>query len=306
MIIFLYGPDTYRSREKLNEIIEHYKKIHKSGLNLKYFDFKEAKFEDFRDALKSFSMFKEKKLLVLKNLFSNPKTENDFLENLKEISKSKEIVLIYEGEIEGNNPLIKKLKKEGKFQKFELLEGIFLRNWVKKEFQKYGAKISPDALDKLIEFVGNRLWRMENEIKKLINFKGKKKIELEDVEILVKPEIETDIFGTIDAIAKKQKSLAFKLIQNHLEKGDSPFYILSMINFQIRNIILVKDLIERKRPLVEAGLHPFLLQKIIYQARKFSFQEIKKIYQKIFEMDLKIKTGQLKPDVALDLLVSGI
>ena len=26
MILFLYGPDTYRSRQKLNEIIEHYKK----------------------------------------------------------------------------------------------------------------------------------------------------------------------------------------------------------------------------------------------------------------------------------------
>ncbi|PIQ92378.1 MAG: hypothetical protein COV69_02735 [Parcubacteria group bacterium CG11_big_fil_rev_8_21_14_0_20_39_14] len=27
MIIFLYGPDTYRSRQKLNEIIEYYKKV---------------------------------------------------------------------------------------------------------------------------------------------------------------------------------------------------------------------------------------------------------------------------------------
>ena len=96
------------------------------------------------------------------------------------------------------------------------------------------------------------------------------------------------------------------MVQRHLEKGDSPFYILAMINFQLRNIALVKDLIQRQRPLVKIGLRPFLLQKTIYFARKFSFQEIKKIYQKMFELDLKVKAGQIKPDVALDLLVSGI
>ena len=72
MIIFLYGPDTYRSRQKLNEIIEHYKKVHKSGLNLKYFDLQKSSYQDFKDEIQQASMFKEKKLLVLKNIFSNP------------------------------------------------------------------------------------------------------------------------------------------------------------------------------------------------------------------------------------------
>ena len=37
MIIFLYGPDSFRSKEKLNEIVLGYKKVHKSGLNFVYF-----------------------------------------------------------------------------------------------------------------------------------------------------------------------------------------------------------------------------------------------------------------------------
>ena len=305
MIILLYGPDTFRSRQKLSEIIAHYKKIHKSGLNLIFIDLEEKNYEDFIEIFQPAGMFKEKKLIVLENTSKNPQFKENFKKEIKKFANSKEIILFYEGDI-AEDGFFKKLKENSKWQNFKFLEEEKLKFWVKREIKKLGGETEEKALEKLIEFVGSDLWRMENEIKKLINFKGKKKIELEDVEILVKPEIETDIFGTIDAIAKKQKSLAFKLIQNHLEKGDSPFYILSMINFQIRNIILVKDLIERKKPLVEAGLHPFLLQKIIYQARKFSFQEIKKIYQKIFEMDLKVKTGQLKPDVALDLLVSGI
>ncbi len=63
MIIFLYGEDTYRSRRKLEEIVAHYKEIHKSGLNLKYLDGKNADLSDVKGELQTASMFKEKKLL---------------------------------------------------------------------------------------------------------------------------------------------------------------------------------------------------------------------------------------------------
>jgi len=305
MIIFLFGPDTYRSRLKLKEIIERYKKIHKSGINLIFIDLGEKNYKDFLEKFQPVGMFKEKKLIIIENVSKNFEFKENFKKGIKKISNSKEIVLFYEGEVE-KDEFLKNLKKNSQWQEFKLLEGENLKVWVKKEIKKLGGEIEEKALEKLIEFVGSDLWRIENEIKKLVNFQGKKRVELKDVRILVKPETETDIFETIDAIARKQKSLALKLVQRHLEKGDSPFYILAMINFQLRNIILVKDLIQKKKPLIKIGLRPFLLQKTIYLARKFSFQEIKRVYQKMFELDLKIKAGQIKPDVALDLLVSGI
>ena len=41
MIIFLYGTDTYRSRQKLNVIIENYQKKYPQGLNFRTFDLEE-------------------------------------------------------------------------------------------------------------------------------------------------------------------------------------------------------------------------------------------------------------------------
>jgi DNA polymerase-3 subunit delta len=305
MIIFLYGSDTFRSRQKLNEIIEHYKKIHKSGLNLIPLDLEEKNYKNFIENFQSVAMFKEKKLIVLKSASKNFEFKESFRKEIKKFANSKEIILFYE-EGDLKDDFFEKIKKNSKWQNFQILEGEKLKLWIKKEIKKFGVEIEENALKRLIEFVDSDLWRMENEIKKLVSFSQGKKIGLKDVEALVSPEIETDIFKTIDAIGQKNKVLALKLIHKHLEKGDSPLYLLSMINYQLKNIILVKDLIERRRPLIEAGLYPFLLQKTIYQARKFSFQEIKKIYQRIFEMDLKIKSGQINPELALDLLVSGI
>jgi len=319
MILFLYGPDTYRSRQKLNEIIEHYKKIHKSGLNLKFFEGEELNFEDFKDEFQQTSMFKEKKLVVLTNFFSNLVFKERFLKEGKNFVNSADIILFYEkNPIPEKDSLFHFLIKNAKSQEFKLLAGQKLKNWVKKEFLNFGIEISQEALEKLISFVGNDLWQMSNEIKKLVAYrtghnqvttvtKVCPEIKREDVELLVKPKIETDIFQTINAIAARNKKMALKLLKAHLEKGDSPFYLFSMINFQFRNLLIIKDLMERNlSPYSLNHLHPYLIKKSIPLLEKFSFSELKKIYQKIFQLDLDVKTGKIEPEMALDLLITEL
>lgn len=51
MIIFLYGQNTYKSRQKLNKIIERYKKIHKTGLDLQYFNGGNLYFQDLKNKI---------------------------------------------------------------------------------------------------------------------------------------------------------------------------------------------------------------------------------------------------------------
>lgn len=328
MIIFLYGQDTYRMREKLKEIIRHYKEVHKSGLNLDYFDCQKKSdgeiFNDFKNGIRQTSMFKEKKLAVITNPFSDSGFKEKFLKDAKDFLKSEDIILLYqEGKIKENDTLFKFLKKNTKFQEFNLLEGQELKAWIKKEFEEFKtphhpasaggagqAKIEPKALEMLVEYIGNDLWRMANEIKKLVSFKPKQIIKAEDVRILVRSKIETDIFKTIDAIAQKNKRQALNLLQKHLEKGDSPLYLLTMINYQFRNLLIIKDFIEKHKPynliLKKSGLHPFVVKKSYYQSQKFSFQELKKIYQKIFQVDIDIKTGRVEPEIALDLLIAEI
>jgi len=307
MIVFLYGKDTYRMREKMKEIVEHYKKIHRSGLNLKYFD----DFSDFEDNVKQTSMFKEKKLVIINDLFSNPEFKERFSEKRKDFLESEDIILIYqEKDFIKNDSLYKFLKKNIKSQEFEFLTGQKLKNWTKKQIENYKTEIEPKALNLLIEYVGSDLWKMNNEILKLVNYKNRKTINKEDIEFLIKSKIETDIFKTIDALAEKNKKQALNLLHKHLEKGDSPLYLISMINYQFRNLLIIKDLIEKAKPYnvisKTSGLHPFVVKKSYSQSQKFSFQELKKIYQKIFQIDFQIKTGRIQPEAGLDLLIAEV
>jgi len=307
MIIFLYGEDTYRSRKKLEEIVAHYKEIHKSGLNLRYFDGQKTDLGEIKSELQTVSMFKEKKLFILTDAFSNKELKEGFLKERKWLVDSDNVVLFYEKQGSfSKDPFFTFLKKHAQTQEFELLDGPKTRSWLKNEFEKSKIRIGPMVLEAMLSCAGNDLWQLSNDVGKLVAFKGGREVELKDVRALVKPKIETDIFKTIDAIALKNKKQALNLLHKHLEKGDSPLYLLSMINFQFRNILGVKDLIERGQPLSKSGLSPFLARKGYEQARKFTYDELKKIYQKIFLVDHSIKTGKIDPQAALDLLIAEL
>jgi DNA polymerase-3 subunit delta len=310
MIFFLFGEDTYRSRQKLRDIVNRYQKIHKTGLNLSFLDGIKLDFQDCLEKFRAVPMFREKKLVIIRNIFPNSEFKEKFIEKVKEFKNSKNMVLFYEnGVVPKNDAFLKILKNQGEFQEFEPLKGERLRKWAKKEIENYGKKIDYTALSQLIFYIGSDLWRFSNEIKKLVSYQLKcRNIEIssKEVEILVRPKIETDIFRTIDALALRDKKQALCFIYKHLEKGDYPLYLLTMINFQFRNLLMLKSRNQSDGLTKDLGMHPYTVMKAARQSEKFSLDELKKIYQKIFQADLDIKTGKIEPETALDLLIAEI
>ena len=311
MIYFIYGEDSYRAKEKLQEIVDHYKSVHKSGLNLVQVDVKGKDLKDIFDNFKITSMFDEKKLIILKDIFLNKKFSEDFLEEIETLKNSKDIIVVFEkNEVDQRTKLFKLLIKNAKCQEFSLLDNRGLKNWFKKESEKYELKIDPMAEATLLLFVGNNLWQLENEIKKLVNFKPDKLIKKEDIILQVKPKIENDIFKTIDAISQKDKKQSLSFLHKHLDDGDNSLYLLSMIAYQFRNLLIIKEMIDNglsyETIQKKSGLNPFVVRKTYYLCNQFSYLELKKIYQKIFQVDSNIKTGKIDAETALDLLVAEI
>jgi len=311
MIIFLFGLDSFRLYSKFKEILEHYQNLHKNKVDLIIFEAENLDFQKFKDFLNSPSLFKKKKLIILKNIFFNKEFKEKFLKEKEKILSSKNLILIcQEGEIEKKDPLFSFLIKNSKWQEFQKLEGEKIKNWARKEVLKYNLDIEPKALKRLLEFVGDDTWRLAQEIKKLVNFKKEGKIEIKDVEALVEPNIEIQIFKTIDALIEKKKDLALNLINLHLKKGNHPLYLLGALIAHFRLLLSVKDLVDKGNSwflaFKELNISPFLRKKIWIQAQKFDTQKLKKIYQKLLKIDLGIKTGQLEPQTGLELLVAEI
>ncbi len=308
MIIFIYGQDTYRSWEEMKNIIEEHKKTNPNWFDFIRIDISDKEieiFEQIRQSINTVSMFDGKKLVIIENIFSaNKELQEDILEFFenRNLERDKDrVVIFWDGEslprAESRGILYKFLKSRAKVQEFEPLKGTQLKNWIRNYVVEQKGKIENSAAEKLIEYVGKDLWRMSNEINKLLNYN--KNIKVEYIELLIKPEIDLNIFEMVDALGYKNKNKVLKIFNQFLEKREDEVYLLTMFIYQIRNLIKVK-----------AGgrldLHPFVIKKSRQQARNFSFEDLKKIYYQLLTIDLDIKTGKVDPRVGLELFLTAL
>ena len=111
----------------------------------------------------------------------------------------------------------------------------------------------------------------------------------------------------IDYLGQKKVKLALKELDTLKQSGEHEIYILSMIVYQFRNLIQAKDVLSQggnKNDLSKrAKLHPFVATKSISQAKNFSFEELKGIYGKLMELDYRLKSGQIEPNLALEAFI---
>jgi DNA polymerase III subunit delta len=318
MIIFFFGEDEFQSIQKLAEIKNRFLEKNKEGSSLSVFDFsqKDWSIEEIIMNISSGGLFSLKKLVVIKNILSTKKDiENEkfekFLKSEAKKEKSDLILIFWEsGKVKKSGKLYKLLRKIAKCQEFELLEGARLKNWIIGKIKENDVSISPAAVERLIIFVGNDLNLVSREIEKLATYRNKGEIKVEDIDLLVKSKIDTDIFKTVDALARADLKTALKMMHDHLEAGEDPFYLLSMYFYQFRNLVKVKPLVEKNMPSAEIALrlkmHPFVARKSVEQSRNFSWEKLKTLYNSLCEIDFESKTGKTDIVLALDKFVAGV
>ena len=304
MIIFFYGPDAYRMKQDANVVLEKFKSKHPSG-NIINVDLDSSGGEGVLDeALKNGSLFDDTKLIIVRNAFTSKPKAKQITELLKE-RKIKEdklnILLILESEEEkglksaGADLFSLLVHKDNTVKKYNFLEPTVLKRWLQKEFSNYGVEADPTVIQKVIEIEGNDSWALANAVQKVANFCSSRKPTLKDVDLLLSEKIELNIFNFIDAVASKNRPQAFRMLHEEMENGRDPYYVFTMIVYQFRNLMAVKDLLDRKTPsgliAKKAGLHPFAASKMIRAAGAFTLEELKKRYQDLYTLEIGSKNG---------------
>jgi len=205
-------------------------------------------------------------------------------------------------------------------QQFHVLNNTEITAWIKKEILCRGGKISSQAAQALAGLVGDDLWQINSEIEKLLNYKsasqpkltkaGEVMIEERDVEGLVRGSSDENIFALTDAIANKNKTLAIKLLEEQVAAGLTDSYLLNMIIRQFRIILQIRQALDSNftsRKIISIlKLHPFVVQKGISQANRFSLSTLKHILNQLIRIDYSMKIGQADILTMVDLLVAKI
>ncbi len=219
-------------------------------------------------------------------------------------------LVLVDKEVNGHNPLLKKLSPLAEVRAFPLLRGKDLKNWIRQRVKGEGGDITPQALNLLAELIGGDLWAMDGEIQKLLLYGQERPISEDDVRQLVSCIQEASIFALVDAVVEGRTELAQRSLHRLYDDGVPPTHILAMITRQFRLIALARDLGKGlSRPQIQDRLglkSSYGLDKTLSQARLYDSKGVGRAYDKLLETDLAIKTGKYSDKLALELLVTEL
>lgn len=218
------------------------------------------------------------------------------------------VVFVHE-ELPKTHPLLSAAQAHGKVHHFAPPTGAPLEKWITQRATSEGVTLQPEAARRLAQLAAGQLQRLATEIAKLATYVGPGgTIDVAAVEVLVPDSRETRAFDLTDALARGERSHALALLHELLDAGQQPLMILALIARQIRILVQVKDLAGqgvRSGDIATAvGLAPFLVDKTVALARRFSFDQLAAAQRACLEVDTALKRSRMTPDLALDLLIS--
>lgn len=335
MIIYLYGPDDFRAKEKIKALKEKFKKdIDLSGSGVFCFDNQKWSVEDLREIMGTGSLFARKAMIIIEDALS--RKDKDFLAELTETVKvsGDNILIVYEprlatdkkGEVKLLDNSDKELvltvtqKKYHNFlfstnliERFDYLSGTDLERWIVGQVNETGAKISAPAVKILVQSYAKNLWLLANEIKKLSAHALANKdsggiITVENIKLLSPIKTETIIFALTDAVGVKNKSLAIVSFEALLADDIQPTYLMSMIFNHFRNILAVRSYLEKgessNKIAAKLGIHSYVAQKAINQSRHYSIDSLKNILNELVKLDADFKTGRIDFKTGFELILA--
>ena len=320
MVYFLFGPNSFLIKAKIDAVKKKFLIADPSNLNLAEIDGSGLDWPTFQGVVSTVPFLANRRLVIIKNLLlenQNNELKKKIAEAVPKIPQSTVVFFVEYGLPDARMTLFKTLNKTGAAEKFEQLENADFRRWVRERLIDNSAKMEPGAIQKLEIFVGGDLWRAENEIQKLSLYRksltpagGEIVVTEKDVLPLVSQQIQSNIFDFIDALSGKNTEGAAAAVHKLLQDGKNELYILTMIVYQFRNMLVVSDLQAQGTAQADiakkAKLHPFVVKKTLSTLRKFSQKDLETVYGLLFDIDFKIKSGQIAPDLAVWVLVEKI
>lgn len=118
---------------------------------------------------------------------------------------------------------------------------------------------------------------------------------------IFKEAVPKNVFGFLDALGYKNKRRAFLELHRLLDGGQAPLYLLTMITWQIRNLLKIK----LQSPDAKK-MNPYVLRKVQSQTKNFEEEELVGIFKNILNAETKLKTSPIDPNLVLDCLVDKI
>ena len=304
-IYLFYGNNYSIIEDKINNIIL---KNNIDAHNVIKYDM-ENNLDNIIEELSMNSLFGDKKAVIVDITFKE-EVDDKKIEEFLDKSKNNSNILIFNcanEKIDTRRKIYKIINKYGKIEELNKNHD-YVVDYIKKSLQDNNKTMD---INYFLSKVNDDLDNIKNELDKLILYKiNDSHIENSDIDNLVIPNIEEEIFVLSDSVIKKDKKKSIELYQNFLNRNYEPIYIISLLGSQFHFLYQVKRLYNQNKSNDEIAsilsAHPYRVKLTIQNSYIYTEEILlKKIYE-LANMDKNIKLGNIDKNLALEMfLVEG-
>ncbi|RMF78292.1 MAG: DNA polymerase III subunit delta [Chloroflexi bacterium] len=318
----IHGDDDLRINEAVKAMRSRMGDTPEAEMNISEFDGEVSTVGEVLSAANSFPFLADKRLVIVRGMLSwltrkgagniGKEGVERLAEALPELAAWSRLVFVELRKLPANNKLVKLAQSHEYGYEKAYMTPKDSTSWiVKRARDEYAAEIDGRAAAALASVTQGDLRRADNELVKLVNYvNGERAIREDDVVLLTPYVAEASMFDMVDALAEGRGETALLLLHHLLDDGQDIFGLYGMIVRQFRLLLLTRDYLDGggvPGGISEAlNVHRFVAQKLAVQSRSFTLEQLERIYRVLLDNDLKIKNGQIKPELALDLFVASL
>ena len=229
----------------------------------------------------------------------------NFFENVPDTT----VLVFIESSVDKRSRTYKALAKNGLAVEFKTLDNDDLAKWIIIEARRRGLRIDRPTAAYFIGAVGTDMSQLQTEMNKLFSYKeGTGIIVHDDIDHIITPALETDIFHMLNAIGSHRAKDAYRIYRNMIITGESEHMIFAMTRRQIdqlyKTAVYQREGYRGEKIAEAMKLRDFQVRRNLQQASQFPFAKLKEAMDETLRFDVGIKSGTITPGRAIELLIA--
>ena len=297
---YLYGEDIFLESFFINQVSKKF--IKNDGSKLLY-HFNVDNEDIFLNELQTNSLFDSKKIIVCWGINKlSKKGQEEFLNYIeKNASKDISLIVVSPG-FKIKNKFITKISSKMISVDIRTPFPSRMKSWVKYYAKSNKINLTNELLDFYIDYYGDSLSNVINEINKHKMYMLNKRLDISDeYSNYIENERGYHYWQFLDSIGQKKLSQSFRIYQSMIENGISHTYILSGLINLFLNIYAKNNYlnVEQDFPII----NKILSRNIQLYSSLYGSDDSLKVLKDLHEIDKMIKKFQYGIDYKFELLI---
>jgi len=318
-LYFFHGEEHYLRDHYLQQLKKKLLDGPAEDFNYHRFTQENMNLRSFADAVEAMPMMAEHSLVQVDDYDLSRLNEDDrevLTAILSDIPEYCTVVFLFdtvEFKFDGRQKKFKEALDRGLSVEFARQSQRELNTWIRRHFHSFGKEIGDRQCEYLTFVTGGTMTALGAEISKIAAYTSGDVVTEQDINAVVIPVLDAEIFDITDAIAEGNYEKALLKLRTLLQMQEEPIYLLGAIGSSMRRLLYARTcmnagkgegaLSDMLKAATGRAPHSYVLQKTMSTARRLTDEFCIRAVTLCMETDEKLKSFSGDDQRTMELLL---